>query len=342
MADTQGMKGSQRGQDSQRASAARGARERSAAKAAGKNNAKSNEKKNVKGRAKNSAKLATGAAATEGKATAAAATVLADDGAGMSPAAKAGQAAPGFQPVRATRAYEAIVEQVEAALASGALVPGSRLPSERDLMTQFGVARSTVREALRVLESDGLIKSRPGDPRGAEVLRFTANSLSKPLKRLASFDTLSLCELVQFRMIIESAACQLAALMRTEFELDQMAKALDRMIAAIDEGYEEFSAADMAYHQVVADVSGNMLIKVCSEVVAQAVLELIADKLANAPDREAQMRQSLNHHIQVFEAIKEGDGDEAADLVRAKLFEYYADYVPSDERPKIEVLIVED
>lgn len=255
---------------------------------------------------------------------------------------KAGAAAPGFQPVRATRAYEAIVKQVEAALASGELVPGSRLPSERALMTQFGVSRSTVREALRVMESDGLIKSRPGDPRGAEVLAFTASSLRKPLMRLASVDTLSLCELVQFRMVIESAACQFAALMRTEYELDKIAKALDRMIAAVDEGYAEFSAADMTYRQVVADSSGNMLIKVCSDVVAHAVLALIEDKLAKAPDRQAQMRQSLNHHIQVFEAIRRGDGDEAADLTRARLFEYYADYIPAGELPRLEVLIVED
>ena len=62
------------------------------------------------------------------------------------------------------RLYQRIVEQIEDAIARGELKPGQRLPSERELVVQFGASRSTVREALRVLESNGVVRSRPGDP----------------------------------------------------------------------------------------------------------------------------------------------------------------------------------
>jgi GntR family transcriptional regulator, transcriptional repressor for pyruvate dehydrogenase complex len=247
--------------------------------------------------------------------------------------------AEGFRPVRAVRAYEAIVEQIEEALARGTLRPGSRLPSERDLMTQFAVSRSTVREALRVLESSGLIRSRPGDPHGAEVLPFSAVTLRKSMHRLATVDEVSLRELIQFRMIIESAAYMLAARLRTSADIADMAAQLARMREAIAEGHEAFSEADVVFHEIVARVSGNKLLQVCGDVVRDVVLGLIDDKLVKAPDRADLMRQSLAHHTEVFEAVRAGDGAAASRLARGTLLAYYASYLSEDERPMAEALI---
>lgn len=244
-----------------------------------------------------------------------------------------------FRPVRAVRAYEAIVEQIEDALARGALQPGSRLPSERDLMAQFAVSRSTVREALRVLESSGLIRSRPGDPHGAEVLPFSAGTLHKSVLRLARVEELSLGELVQFRMILEGSANLLAARLCTTSQVTAMEAALRRMSEAIAHGHPVFSEADVAFHEIVAQASGNMLIQVCGEVVRDVVLRLIEDKLDRAPDRAELMRQSLRHHTEVFEAVRRGDGAQAARLARANLYDYYASYVPGEQLPMLEALL---
>lgn len=247
--------------------------------------------------------------------------------------------AEGFRPVRAVRAYEAIVEQVEDALARGALRPGSRLPSERDLMTQFAVSRSTVREALRVLESSGLIRSRPGDPHGAEVLPFSPGGLRKSVLRLAKVDELSRCELIQFRMILESSAYMLAARLRTPEQIAAMEDALARMDEAIARGHEAFSEADVAFHDLVAQASGNMLIQVCGEVVRGVVFGLIDETIAHAANRTELMRQSLRHHGEVFDAVRRGDGAAASRLARATLFDYYAGYLSAAERPMVEALI---
>ncbi|GAA2293306.1 FadR/GntR family transcriptional regulator [Nonomuraea roseoviolacea subsp. roseoviolacea] len=246
---------------------------------------------------------------------------------------------PRFEPVRTVRAYERIVEQVEQAIESGALSPGQRLPSERDLMGQFSVSRSTVREALRVLQARGLVRSRPGDPNGAEVLPFSPDALQKSMASLARVEGLSLGELVQFRMVLDGSANLLAARLRTAGQLAEMEAAIERMREAVTEGYDAFSAADVAFHDAVARASGNKLIQICVEVVRSIVLGLVADRLADAPDREALMRRSIRHHEEVLAAVRDGDGPLAARLARRTMYDYYAGYVPAAERPALRALL---
>ena len=139
-------------------------------------------------------------------------------------------------------------------------------------MSQFEVSRSTVREALRVLESNGVVRSRPGDPNGPEVLPFSSGALRKQMVRLARVDEVSLTELVSFRMILDGSATMLAARLRTPEQLAEMESAIEVMRAAIDVGYEEFSEADIAFHEAVARASRNSLIQVCNDVVRGVVL----------------------------------------------------------------------
>ncbi len=177
-----------------------------------------------------------------------------------------------FEPVSPVRAYERVVEQIEEAVFTGRLRPGSRLPSERDLMTQFGVSRSTIREALRVLQSNGMIQSRAGDPRGPEVLPASPKSLQKSMSRLVRAESMSLAELLQFRMLLEGSAYLLAARLRTDAQLAEMEAALQSMAKA--SGHAEFSDADVAFHDAVARATQNTLILVCSNVVRGVVLDL--------------------------------------------------------------------
>lgn len=244
-----------------------------------------------------------------------------------------------FRPVQPVRAYERIVEQVEEALASGALKPGQRLPSERELVTQFAVSRSTVREALRVLESNGVIRSRPGDPRGPEVLAFSNGGLAKQMTRLARVEQLSLAELVAFRMILDGSANLIAAQLRSNEELLEMESTIDEMRVAIEVSYQAFGEADVAFHDSVARASRNALIQVCNEVVRGVVLSLISDKISRSDNSKALMHQSLGHHEQVLVALRAGDGHSAARVARRNLYDYYAGYVPEAERAPLQALL---
>lgn len=196
-----------------------------------------------------------------------------------------------FERVRPVRLYERVVEQIEAALARGEIKPGERLPSERELVVQFGASRSTIREALRVLESNGLVRSRPGDPHGPEVLPFSTGQLAKQMRRLVSAQPLGLAELIASRMILDSSANRLAARLHTAEELAEMERAIEAMRVATDDGYQAFSEADFAFHEAIARASRNTLIQVSNQVVRDTVLGLISDKIAHA--RNAKDRKSV-------------------------------------------------
>lgn len=241
----------------------------------------------------------------------------------------------------APRAYQRIVDHVEGAVAAGELKPGDRLPSERELVERFGVARSSVREALRVLESKELVRSRPGDPRGPLVLPFSIEPMRRSMALLTSSRTLTLPELVQFRMVVDASTNLMAAMRRTDAQLLAMERNIARMRESMAVGYEVFGRADLEFHELVAEAAGNKMIQVCGDVAREAILELITRTILDADDRAALMLQSLRHHGAVFAAISDRDGPRASRLAREGLYSYYADHVDEDARAVLAALVLE-
>jgi GntR family transcriptional repressor for pyruvate dehydrogenase complex len=247
-----------------------------------------------------------------------------------------------FEQVSPVRLYQRIVEQVEDAIARGDLQPGGRLPSERELVVQFGTSRPTVREALRVLESNGVVRSRPGDPNGPEILPFSPVALQKQLTRMLSTTGLNSASLLSFRMILDGCGSLLAAQLRTETEVQEMERCIDDMARAMDGDFEAFGEADIAFHDAVALASRNTLLPLCNYAVRTVVVSLISDKVANSHNSKALMRQSLDHHREVLEAIKEGDGAAASRISCRNLYDYYHEYVAEADRPAIAAMLHPD
>jgi DNA-binding FadR family transcriptional regulator len=244
-----------------------------------------------------------------------------------------------FSPVEPVRAYQRIVEQIESALLSGELSPGGTLPSERELMRQFGVSRATVREALRVLESRGLVRSRPGNPNGAEVLSFQTNMLRAPLSQLARVEHVSVTDLLQFRMILEGSATYLAALLRTDEQLAEMEQALQAMASGAKVSLAAFSAADLHFHETVAKASGNELLSVCSDVVRDVVLQMMHAHIADASNSGELMQVWLRAHARLLDAVRERDADLAAHRIRQDLFDHYQMQVAPERREVLEQML---
>ncbi|MFG3259550.1 FadR/GntR family transcriptional regulator [Streptomyces sp. NPDC048172] len=241
-----------------------------------------------------------------------------------------------FEPIQPVRAYQRVAEQIEERILGGELPPGSRLPAERELVKQFAVGRSTIREALRVLQSSGLIRSRPGDPQGAEVLGVSPDNLSQALGRLARSHLSGLGELVQFRMVLEAESYRLAARLHTEDDLARLTALVDRMEELAQPAATRphaFSEADADFHRVVAEASGNALLALCARAVHDAVVGVIEGRLAESgAAAEEWMRRSVAHHRQVLEALRTGDAHRAAHLGRRALYEHYAEFVAPGER----------
>src|SRR5262245_58242429 len=206
-------------------------------------------------------------------------------------------------------------------------------------MRQFGVSRATVREALRVLESRGLVRSRPGSPNGAEVLSFQTNMLRGPLSQLARVEHVSVTDLLQFRMILEGSATYLAALLRTDEELAEMDQALQAMASSAKVGLAEFSAADLHFHETVAKASGNELLSVCSDVVRDVVLQMIHEHIADASNSAELMQVWLRAHTELLKAIRAGDAELAAQRIRQDLFDHYQMQVAPERRAVLEQML---
>lgn len=242
-----------------------------------------------------------------------------------------------FTPAKRVRAYESVVEQIESAILRGDLRPGQRLPSERDLTTQFAVSRATIREALRVLESLGLVKSRQGDPTGgAEVQEFSPAALNRSLTTMVHLEQFDLADVVQFRMSIEGSTTFLAAVSHTPEQLDRMKAAHTAAAKAVASGYEAFSAADVEFHRSVAEAAGSGLLRVCNDVACGVVFNLIEAKLKAAYDIEQLMIDSCRRHALVLEQIEQRNGAQAARMALRDMMDHYGRFIPDDRRAPLD------
>ena len=252
------------------------------------------------------------------------------------------QTRPSFHSITPVRAYEGIVEQVEQAVFSGALLPGDRLPSERELMAQFSVSRSTVREALRVLDSHGIVRSRPGDKLGPEIQAHSAGRLTKALSTFARLGQISVAQVVEFRMVVEGSAVRLAAELHDDDQLAAMRAALASMERAAGESSEAFSEADVEFHLAVARCSGNSLISACGEFAHDLVLQMTTNHVRSAADPAELFQETLRRHGAYLDAIATRDGRRAEALARQDLVDYYGPQVSEAEQSRLRLLLLDN
>ncbi len=132
---------------------------------------------------------------------------------------------PSLEPVRSTRIYEEIVRQIRILIADGHLKSGDRLPPERDLAERFRVSRTSVREAMRALESRGLIGIRPGE--GAFVREVSVEALVEPLALVILAQRETIADLYEARRLLEPPIAGLAARRASPEEVADMTRILD-------------------------------------------------------------------------------------------------------------------
>ena len=238
-----------------------------------------------------------------------------------------------FEPVAPVRAYERVVEQIEQAVISGALKPGERLPSERELMTQFGVGRSTVREALRVLQAarnDPVAAGRSARARGPGRVTGRIAPVDAPARARRPCRARRVAAVPDDPRRLGPPARRR---LRTDDDLTGLDTAMESMREAVSRGYAEFSRADVAFHEVIARIHANPLM---------VVMRRSGPRRRAGTDRgQAGARQQprvadaawLAHHAEVLDAIRAADGAGAAHLAKQALYDNYADYVPAGQPP---------
>lgn len=199
-----------------------------------------------------------------------------------------------------TLSYAAVADRIRRAILLGTYIPGDRLPPERALAEQIGVARATLREALRVLEGEGYVASRRGAAGGCIVLERPAPDAREALRgRMDEFD-----HLLDFRLANECAAARLAARRRTEDDLLALGAVLDGMRRHTSMAL--FRRADTAFHLGIADAARNPLIRRAVEE-GRVAMYLPLDAL----DFEVMLASALEGHRKILAAIAAANGGAA-------------------------------
>lgn len=212
-----------------------------------------------------------------------------------------------FTPIKSTRVYEQVVEQIKQMIIEGTLKKGDKLPTERDLAEQLKVSRTSVREALRALEVVGLVESRQGA--GNYIRESFENSLFEPMSMMFLLEKGTPLEILEFRKVLEVEAAVLAAARIEKEEIEVLGILLDKMKACDDE--DRSITLDKEFHYTIAKASKNLLIINILQVISQLIDEFIKDsrkKILRFEDNSVKLKVQ---HEALYNALKNKDVEEA-------------------------------
>ena len=229
-----------------------------------------------------------------------------------------------FNEVTRSPVYVQVAEQLRAAIFAGELAAGAELPTERALSQAFGASRASVREALRVLQAQGLITTG-GAPARAVVAMQSAGPAREALATLMKLGGVALGDLVDLRCVLESAALRTAARRVDHPLLAQAHQALDDMRAA-DLDIEAFDEADLRFHIALVRAAGNEAMHLVMLALRDAALRYLLVELRSRPDPRRVLRRLRTEHGQILDAVEAHEGDRAAELVESHIRRFYRGY----------------
>ncbi|NYI03408.1 FadR/GntR family transcriptional regulator [Allostreptomyces psammosilenae] len=225
---------------------------------------------------------------------------------------------------RRKRAFEEVLGTIEARIVAGELSIGDRLPGERQLATDLGVSRSSVREAMRVLEALGVLSAQTGSgpDAGATLVGSSSAALADVLRMHVELASFRMTEVVESRMMIERWTVETAARHAGEAEWARIAEPLEAMR---DPGLPlgDFVRLDTAFHVAIAQACGNRLVSAFMRALRDAVHRHAVDAVARLgqwPTVAARLRED---HERIYAAIREGAPERGVAALEAHLRHTY-------------------
>jgi GntR family transcriptional regulator, transcriptional repressor for pyruvate dehydrogenase complex len=239
----------------------------------------------------------------------------------------------GLEPVIVVRDALSIevTRQLLTYLFSGKVPVGGRLPSERELAAQLGIARNAVRDGLRPLALLGVVESRPGS--GTYLRAKTSELLPEVIEWGLLLNEQSLSELVEARLYVETALVRLTSLRSDEETLAALRSELSKMEAARKKNRaKDFAAADLSFHLRIAEGANNSVLS----GILRNIRILIAAWIERVVTTTSDLDGLYSEHEAIMTAIDMRDGDSAADamethlrVVTRRLFEELNGYSPT-------------
>lgn len=242
-----------------------------------------------------------------------------------------------FRAVTRNPAYEQVARQLREAILDGRLAPGDELPAERELCAQFGVSRTTVREALRALQAQGLaVATGPTAPlRVPRPDALSTGPLRDSLVHLMKLGRVPLGDLVELRGALEAAAVSAAATIlgtaplgdpdrrRAAAHVQEARRALEQMRAVDPADVAAFEEADVRFHLALVAASGNEALQLVMLAVRDSVSAHLLDALRSDPAPIRTLARLARQHDAILAAVEAGDAHGAETLLRDHVIGFY-------------------
>ncbi len=209
--------------------------------------------------------------------------------------------------IKLPRAADVLVAQIKHEIISGRYPEGTRLPTETEMAAQLNVSRPTVREALRLLEAEGLISTRPGPGGGPRVCRPDIITVTRSLTTLFQYDRVTLAELLEARRAIEPACARVAALHASPEDIAALRQSIENMRARLQDD-DTFWTENANFHLALVAAGQNRVLHTLMTALRELIYQFTADLHITPEEREG----TLAEHTAVMEAIAKHDPDAAA------------------------------
>lgn len=228
-----------------------------------------------------------------------------------------------IRPVSVPKAADVLAGILREKILQGELAQGVDLPNERDLGAQSGLSRASVREALRILEGEGLIATRVGRNGGSAVARPSSAVIERSVGIFIRGLRIRREAVLETRAAIEPPSARFAALHRTDADLEEIAKCHAKLQQASEaEDIAAYVRANLDWHVQVVRASHNELLIAFISAVSQSVY---ADTDVEGFNSVAVRNAVIRAHTQVMAAIKARDGDAAARRMERHVAAYVTD-----------------
>lgn len=207
------------------------------------------------------------------------------------------------------------MEQIRLLMRQGQLKLGDRLPPERDLSVQFGVSRVTVREALRTLESSGLVEIRVGARGGAFVTAPSSNRVGEGLTDLFTLSVISAADVTEVRMVLEVGIVPLVCERATEEDLSDLDKICQRSEEALRDGDYTMDMS-LEFHIRVAEATHNPAVSMLVQSFRGPIFMSLQEAKNAAPEMG---HLGTREHERFIEAVRRRDPDAASRIMAEHL-----------------------
>lgn len=228
--------------------------------------------------------------------------------------------------IRKTRIYEEVVTQVHDMVREGKFKAGDQLPSERELAETFKVSRTSVREALRALETQGLIVSRTGA--GNFVADHPVEAIIAPLATMLIEEKDALADVFEMRKLIEPQIASLAAERATKRDVERMKRILDKQREAVSRGATGVEA-DAELHFAIGRATQNQAL----EKLVSGLMDMLSHSREESLQTSARRKASIESHRKIISAIEDHDKKKAREAMLHHI-EQVEDNVLSSKKPQ--------